>query len=145
MAKVTGLHHVALRCADFDKSVAFYQDVLGFKKTIVWNEAPDRSALMDAGDGNYIELFERPKSAPAGATRGFDTGQDVFLHLALRTDDCAAMLEKVRASGVNVAMEPKATEVFRTAGDGPERVPMTIAFFNGPDGELIELFENKVT
>ena len=88
--------------------------------------------MLDAGSGNYLEVFERAENAsPAEAT---------ILHFALRTDDCAAILEKARAAGAEVTMET--TDLTIDSNAGP--IPVRIAFFKGPDGEVIELFENTI-
>lgn len=132
MAKITGFHHTAIRSADFDASVRFYSDVLGLQTKITWGAVPDRAIMLDTGDGNYLEIFERAEAAsPAEAT---------ILHFALRTDDCAAILEKARAAGAAVTMETKDLTIDSSAGP----IPVRIAFFKGPDGEVIELFENAI-
>jgi glyoxylase I family protein len=131
MAKITGFHHTAIRSADFDLSVKFYTEVLGLVPKITWGEAPKRAVMIDAGDGNYVEIFERDV---------FESGESPILHFAFRTDDCAGMLENARAAGAEVTMET--TEVTIASNQGP--VPVRIAFFKGPDGEIIELFENSI-
>jgi glyoxylase I family protein len=132
MATIQGFHHTALRSADFDASVKFYTEVLGLKVRITWGEGHGRAAMIDAGDGNYIEVFAREAAFPHQ--------EGTILHFALRTDDCSAMLEKVRAAEAEITMEPK--EVTIASNIGP--VLVKIAFFKGPDGEIIELFENQV-
>jgi len=132
MAVITGFHHTAIRSADFDASVKFYTEALGLSVRITWGEGGDRGAMLDAGDGNYVEIFARDEAFPVV--------EGTILHFALRTDDCAAMLERVRAAGAEVTMETK--DFVIPANVGP--VPIKIAFFKGPDGEVIELFENAV-
>jgi len=34
MARISEIHHVALTVSDLDRSIAFYQDVLGFRQTL---------------------------------------------------------------------------------------------------------------
>ena len=131
MATISGFHHTAIRSNDFDASIAFYSDVLGFKTKITWGTSPNRAVMLDAGDGNYVEVFERAEPAPAN--------EATILHFALRTDDCEAMTEVVRASGAEITMEPKVVVIDSNIGP----VPVKISFFKGPDGEIIELFENE--
>jgi glyoxylase I family protein len=57
----------------------------------------------------------------------------------LRTDDCDAALERARAAGAEVTVEPKTVAIF-----GEPKIPVRLAFFKGPDGEICELFQNEV-
>jgi catechol 2,3-dioxygenase-like lactoylglutathione lyase family enzyme len=87
---------------------------------------------LDTGDGNYFEISggRTAELAPNGH----------FAHIALRATDCDAVVEKVRAFGAEVTVEPKDVAL---PSDPP--TPIRIAFFKGPDGELIELFDNEAT
>lgn len=131
MASISGFHHTAIRSAHFDASVRFYTTALGLKIKVTWGESPARAVMLDAGDGNYVEIFERPP---------FDAAESTLLHFALRTDDCAAMTEAVRAAGAEVTMEPKELTIDSSAGP----IPVKISFFKGPDGEVVELFQNAI-
>jgi len=132
-----GFHHVAIRAKDFDRSVAFYTDVLGFEATIGWGEKPGRAIMLDTGDGNYLEVFERPNEDwPAGE-------EGALLHLAIRTDDVDGVAQRVRQAGCEVTTEPRDAELNTTIGPNP--VSVRISFFRGPDGEVIELFNNSQT
>jgi glyoxylase I family protein len=128
-----GFHHVAIRTADWEKSLRFWQDAMGFTPAVEWGEAPRRACMMDTGDGNYLEIFERDP-LPEGVSRDSE-----ILHFCFRTDDCDAALERARAAGAEVTVEPKTISVF-----GEPRIPVRLAFFKGPDGELCELFQNEV-
>jgi glyoxylase I family protein len=137
-AAVTGFHHVAIRARDFDASVKFYAEVLGFRPKIQWNEAPKRAIMLDAGDGNYLEVFERPQQGPPAEDAA-------ILHFALRTDDTDAVLERARAAGCQVTMEPRALNIKNVLPGVADEVPVRIAFVKGPDGEVVEFFQNELT
>ena len=64
---ITGLHHVCIKTRDWERTMAFYRDTLGFTEKIAWNlRATNRRAVMlDTGDGNYVEVFEDPDYTPS--------------------------------------------------------------------------------
>jgi glyoxylase I family protein len=111
----------------------FYKDALGFTERHAWGEGERRAALLDSGDGNYLEVFAGGKDEPPSG--------GAILHLAFRTADVDAAIERVRAAGAQVTAEPKDV----TLGRGPEGVPARIAFCRGPGGEEIEFFQNELT
>ncbi|GBF74922.1 glyoxalase/bleomycin resistance/dioxygenase family protein [Paenibacillus sp. 598K] len=123
-----GFHHIAIRVADFEASIRFYE-ALGFREKIRWGEGDSRGILLDSGDGNYMEIF-------AGGTRE-PKPEGALLHVAFRTDDINAAIEVARAAGAEVTVEPKDLIICPDP-----RTPVRIAFFKGPDGELIELFQS---
>jgi len=125
-----GLHHVALRARDFDRTVGFYRDVLGCEPAMQWGEAPKRAIMLDTGEGNHVEVFERPDT-PA------PNDEPTLLHFAFRTSDCDKATEQVRAAGYPVTMEPTSLDVPTT----PHATPVRISFCTGPDGETIEFFQ----
>ncbi|MDX1931482.1 MAG: VOC family protein [Capsulimonadales bacterium] len=128
-----GYHHIALRARDFDRSFAFYTDGLGFVLAHQWGEGEGRIALLDMGDGNYLELFaSKPGQTPP-------EGGEVppawpYFHLAMRSSDVDADIETVRALGCPITIEPKTVEV------GTKTI--RVGFFLGPDGEVLEFFQH---
>jgi glyoxylase I family protein len=132
LIKGCGFHHVSMRVKDLEKSRKFYTEGLGFIERFSWGVAPKKTILMDIGDGNYIEISQGdPNKSPEEGT---------FRHLALRADDCKTAIEYARKAGAEVTIEPKDI----TLSSKPP-LNIRIAFFKGPDGELIELFEDSQT
>ena len=127
-----GFHHVSMKVRDLDKSIKFYTEGLGFVKRFSWGQDPKRTVLMDIGDGNYFEISQGDPE--------HIYGDGVFRHFALRVDDCSAAIEAARIAGAEVTVETRDATL---NSDPPLQV--RIAFFKGPDGELIELFQNDQT
>ena len=128
-----GFHHVAVKVHDFDAALRFYKEALGFSETVTWGEGDKRAAMLDTGNGSYLEVFAGgPAEPPAGGS---------LVHFALRTDDVDGAIERVRKAGMQVTVEPKDVTIPST----PFQVPVRLAFFKGPGGEVIELFKNDVT
>jgi len=130
--KGCGFHHLSMKVRDLNKSIEFYVDGLGFVERFSWGEAPKRTVLLDTGDGNYFEISQ------GDLDQVYEEG--IFGHIALRTDDCKAALELARKAGAEVTME---TRDVNLSSEPP--IPIRIAFFKGPDGELIELFQDEHT
>jgi len=129
-----GFHHVCMKTRDWDATMRFYKDTLGCTEKIAWRTAPQRAVMLDAGDGNYIEVFE--DLACTGAPKG------AVNHYALRTtrlDDVAA---RIRAAGFKITVEPRDVTI-PTTNAGP--VPVRIFFCDGPNGESIEFLQNALT
>jgi glyoxylase I family protein len=128
--KGCGTHHIAVQTRDWAASLKLYQDVLGMKLVAEFRPSEHKIVLLDTGDGSHIELFEPKTDTPAV---GDPAANDPVTHFALATTDTRAALEHVRQAGYEVTVEPKDM----TLGS----LEVTIAFFKGPSGEIIELFQ----
>ena len=127
-----GFHHVSMRVKDLKKSIKFYSEGLGFVERFSWGKDSKRTVLMDPGDGNYFEISQGDSNQLFG--------EGVFRHLALQVDDCKTALELARNAGAEITMEARDVTL---STDPPLQI--RIAFFKGPDGEVIELFEDNPT
>jgi glyoxylase I family protein len=132
MTHTTGFHHTAVKVVDFDLCLAFYAQ-LGIHTARSWGEAPKRAAMLDVGDGNYLEVFEGGKADAPSEGR--------LIHFALRTPDCDGMHAKALAAGAAERMAPKDVEI--NSHQGP--LPVRISFVFSPTGEIIEFFQNEDT
>jgi glyoxylase I family protein len=125
-----GLHHIAIEASDFERSLRFYTEGLGFLNVLTFPEESQTVAMLDTGDGTYVELF-------SGGTGEKPNGS--LLHFAVRTDDCDAATEQARAAGGSITQEPTDAVL---EGDLP--VPVRYSYCEGPDGEQIELLQASV-
>ena len=120
-----------MKVKNLEKSIKFYES-LGFVERVSWGEAAKKTVLLDTGDHNYFEISQGdPEQVYL---------EGVFKHVAIRVDDCQAALEKARRAGAEVTVETRDVTL-----KSDEPIQIRIAFFKGPDGELIELFENEDT
>ena len=87
--------------------------------------------MLDTGDGNYLEIFER-------AVTPTHSGEPNLLHLCFRADDVEKAVETARSAGARVKTEPTVPLPFTKLG-----LTTKIAFVEGPDGEIVEFFESK--
>jgi len=129
MSGLSGFHHVAIHVPDFDATVRFYREVLGMTEAHRWGEPGKEAVMLDTGDGSYVEIFHGGEPAD---------GVQSILHMALRTDDVDGVIDRVRAAGAEVTIEPRDVDI------PCETVfPVRIAFCKGPAGEVIEFFQER--
>ena len=122
---ITGIGHVAFRCSDLGAALEFYCGKLGFTKMFTLPGPDGKVWIQYIGvtHQQYIELFPDD-----GAIERPDTA--AYRHLALHTDDLAADVERLRAAGVTIDIEPKRGD------DGNLQ-----AWISDPDGNHIELMQ----
>ncbi len=131
MPLIEGFHHVALKACgkqEFDRTCAFYSEILGCPIVSSWGEGDKSAAMLKCGDGLF-EIFA------CGREQG---AEGAIRHLALATDQVDVCIEKVRNAGYKVTLEPMDVVLNSTP-------PMyaRVAFCIGPVGETIEFFYEK--
>jgi glyoxylase I family protein len=132
-----GLHHVAIRTHDLAKSVDFYRDVLGMKVVVAFEPDERNFVHLDAGDGSIVELMQDDKPIEPAAERG------VHWHFALRTTRIEAVMARVAEAGMQITVPVKTADLTNTATEPHSALPIKVAFFIGPSGEVVELFQNE--
>jgi catechol 2,3-dioxygenase-like lactoylglutathione lyase family enzyme len=58
-----GLHHAALLCADVERTIRFYQDILEFPLTDIFENRDYKGSnhfFFDIGNGNLLAFFDFP-------------------------------------------------------------------------------------
>ena len=120
-----------LRVGDLDKSIEFYQDVMGMTLLRKNDNTEYQYTLAflgfgDESQGAVIELTYN------WGTSEYDLGS-AFGHIAIGVDDIYATCDAIKAAGGNITREA-----------GPVKGGTThIAFVKDPDGYMIELIQNS--
>jgi glyoxylase I family protein len=125
---LSGVHHIAIICSDYQRSKAFYTDVLGLTVVREVYRAERQSFKLDLalGDQYIIELFSFP-APPARASGPEACG---LRHLAFAVPDIQGAVAALQAKGV-------VAEVIRT----DEFTGRQFTFFTDPDGLPLELYQ----
>lgn len=128
MLKINRVHHIAIICADYERSKHFYTQILGFKILQENYRAERKSYKLDLEVGNLyqIELFSFPDPTPR-PSRPEAAG---LRHLAFEVDNIDDAIAEVTADGVVV--EPIRVDEF---------TGKRFTFFADPDGLPIEFYE----
>lgn len=128
MLGLTGVHHIAIICSDYQRSKQFYTEVLGLDiLREVFRETRNSYKLDLSLNGEYIiELFSFP-NPPARPSFPEALG---LRHLAFSVLDIKA--ERDRLLNLGIAVEEIRID---------EITEKRFTFFSDPDGLPIELYE----
>ena len=123
-----GVHHLALLCSDVERTIGFYQDLLEFPLTELFENRDYRGSthfFFDIGNGHLLAFFDFP---------GLDLGPYAEVlgsmhHLAISVtpEKQTHLRSKLEAAGVEIIFEHD-----------------TSIYFNGPDGERLELLADSL-
>ena len=128
MIHVNKVHHIAIICSDYERSLEFYKKVLGFTVLAENYREESKSYKTDLALGNeyVIELFSFP-SQPARPTNPEAAG---LRHLAFEVDDILAEAKELERLGI----EHEPIRIDKTTN-------RRFMFFPDPDGLPLELYE----
>ena len=123
-----GVHHVALLSLDVERTIGFYQDLLEFPLTELFENRDYQGSthfFFDIGNGNALAFFDFPglDLGPYGEVLGG------LHHLAISVEPerWAHLRAKLHAAGIDVHEESGSS-----------------LYFTGPDGERLELIADPL-
>jgi catechol 2,3-dioxygenase-like lactoylglutathione lyase family enzyme len=123
-----GVHHLALLSSDVERTIAFYQELLEFPMTELFENRDYQGSthfFFDIGNGNLLAFFDFP---------GLDLGPYAEVlgsmhHLAISVapDKQVHLRSKLEDAGIKIVFEHE-----------------TSIYFIGPDGERLELIADPL-
>ena len=123
-----GIHHMALLSSDVERTVRFYQDVLGFPLTHVAENRDYPGSthfFFDAGHGNAIAFFDLP---------GLDLGP--YAEVLGGLHHVAISIERSQWEAAYARLRDAGVEVVEESG--------TSLYFRDPDGARLELLADPL-
>lgn len=122
-----GYHHIGLVVQDAEKSLQFYTEGLGGKVTFCFplGDSGKTITLVDLGGGAVVEIIPRGQNGDEANAR--------WAHIAVATDDARSAFSRAVDAGALVQSAPKDIHL--------GTLPVCTAFVTGPDGEVIEFFQ----
>ncbi|PXB00054.1 hypothetical protein DMC47_00125 [Nostoc sp. 3335mG] len=153
----SGLHHVNINAFDFDKTIDFYQRAFGFRLLFRWDGVdanrggtvyfrfPLKGAHLDMGDGKILELIPALNKAlkPEDRPESYD-------HVGLRVSNLDEAYARALAAGAKPypikdgsggVWDGPTTITLKAAAPFQRSFTVRAAHVQGPNGEIIELFE----
>ena len=123
-----GVHHLALLSSDVERTITFYQDLLEFPLTDLFENRDYRGSthfFFDIGHGNLLAFFDLP---------------------GLDLDGYAEVLGGLHHLAISV--EPERWEYLKAkleaAGIVTQQASGSSLYFQGPDGERLELIKDPL-
>ena len=123
-----GLHHMALLSSDVERTVRFYQDVLGFPLTEIFENRDYRGSnhfFFDLGHGNLIAFFDFP---------GLDLGP--YEEVLGGLHHIAISVEPARWLEIRDRLDTAGVEYLLESGSS--------IYFRDPDGARLELISDPL-
>jgi catechol 2,3-dioxygenase-like lactoylglutathione lyase family enzyme len=148
MTSINKLHHVGIPVSNMERSLAWYEDVLGIVAANISGagsgevlsqmlEVPGadlRGVFIKVGDHVMFELLQYNSPAPEPyALRNCDVGA---VHICFEVDDIHAAHEQLKASGVHINHAPVPLD-----GTGGDLDGYWFCYFRDPDGVQLELMQ----
>jgi lactoylglutathione lyase len=119
------MEHVGIMVKDMDESLNFYQNILGL-------ELRNREWLNDSIELAFLFFPEQPSVEVELVYGGPVENEGIVNHLAFRVENIEAELARFKEAGVKLVDEEPRSILNDT---------VKIAFFQGPNGEKLELVE----
>ena len=123
-----GLHHLALLSGDVERTIAFYQDLLEFPLTELFENRDYRGSthfFFDIGNGNLLAFFDFP---------GLDLGP--YGEVLGGLHHIAISVEPDRWEHLKAKLE--------AAGVPTQEMSGSSLYFQGPDGERLEIIKDPL-
>ena len=110
-----GVDHLALICAELERTIGFYTEVLGMRLTGIMENRDEPSSthiFLDMGGGNQLAFFDFPEKGPARTVRG--VGSMHHLALKARPEQMRAVLARLdeRRIAYSIHGTPEAGSIY---------------------------------
>lgn len=123
--KILGFNHIGINILDFDRSIAFYRDVLNVsvQKTVKMDDCTITYLIFE--NGERIELFDYYGGNVQQETEDSRVG---YRHIAIQVDDVEAWEQHLRAHNVPIVLA--ATDIVDLG--------VQVLLFKDPNGVVLE-------
>ncbi len=121
-----GVHHMALICSDVERTIQFYQELLGFPLVELMENRDYKGSthlFFDIGNDNLLAFFDFPG---LGLPPGVESlGSVQHIAISVYPESFETIKARLEQRGINYL--------------GPDRGVTTSIYFKDPDGIQIEL------
>ena len=128
VSSARGVHHVALLCHDVERTIRFYQGLLEFPLTELFENRDYENSthfFFDIGHGNFLAFFDFPGLDLGGYSEVL--GGLHHLAISVHPDQWQRLQAKIEDAGISSQV-----------------ISGTSLYFPGPDGERVELIADPL-
>src|SRR5262252_11123552 len=128
---VRGLHHLALICSDVERTIQFYQELLGFPLIELMENRDYQGSshlFFDIGNGNLLAFFDFPGLGLQPGVESFGSVQHIAI--SVYPEQFEPLKAKLKQHGIPYI--------------GPDRGATNSLYFKDPDGIQIELIRERL-
>ena len=146
MATIKRVNHTGISVTDMERSLSFYRDLLELEvifdsdvddvaplnAVVGMDKARGRVVWLRAGD-TMIELWQWDHPAGRPLPEDYRPADKGVTHYALEVDDVDDLYQRITDAGYPANSEPLDLGLHKTT------------YVRGPDGEIIEILEDRAT
>jgi lactoylglutathione lyase len=147
---VAGVGHFGIQVADLERSIAFYEQLIGLELVARWTR--DQEYIQDLvgypGVVLHVAVFRLPKTDACLEVLEYKnverspvdpgTANPGTAHLCLYVEDLDAVYNRLKDAGVEFVSEPKTPTILPNKGG-------RVVYLLDPDGIRLELLQTRLT
>lgn len=123
---ITGVAHIGLYIKDVERSIRFYEDVLGFKMIQRFTSLEGNLMAFVKSGNLIIELIQH--------VEWMDRKDGLFDHIAMEVEDIEAVSAELKSKGIEFEDDIYFDKLVTDTG-------VKYQAFRGPDGEHLEIYQ----
>lgn len=126
--KIRGIDHIALNAFDYETTLSFYRDMLGFRQLNSVSTDDFKATYLEIAQGVRLEIFDLKNKAIQMERTDLDVG---VKHFAFSVENVKLHAKQLEEAGVEIILPYTELENFKAK----------VVLFKDPDGNTVEFCE----
>lgn len=126
--KIKGIDHIALNAFNYETTLSFYRDTLGFRQLNSVSTDDFIATYLEIAQGARLEIFDLKNKAIQMEKTDCDVG---VKHFAFRVENVKIHAKQLEEAGVEIVLPYTELENFKAK----------VVLFKDPDGNIVEFCE----
>lgn len=126
--KIKGIDHIALNAFDYETTLSFYRDTLGFRQLNSVSTDDFIATYLEIAQGTRLEIFDLKNKAIQMEKTDCDVG---VKHFAFRVENVKLHAKQLEEAGIEIVLPYTELENFKAK----------VVLFKDPDGNIVEFCE----